>query len=109
MAEGEKLLGGKLAIGELRAEEERDQGSNVECAENEGQLPFVVEAQLRDVVEAEFVPRPPDEELEEHHQGELELKHAVGGRMGHERALEVGLVHECKGRRPARQRQKPIS
>ena len=73
MAESEELLRGKLAIGELRAEEERDQRSDVECAENEGQLPVVVEAQLRDVVEAELVPRPPDEELEEHHRGELEL------------------------------------
>ena len=50
VAEAEELLGGELPVGELRAEEQRDQRPDVERAEDQGVLP-AGELEARDVVE----------------------------------------------------------
>src|SRR5438094_742936 len=65
VAEGDELLGGEVAVGELGAEEQRHQRSDVECPEDQRLLPLG-EAQAGQVAEDQRQPRPPDEELQEH-------------------------------------------
>src|SRR5262245_51458950 len=94
MAEGQELFGREVAIDELRAEEHRCQRRDVEGPENP-RLFCAVEAEFLQIIEDLDEPCSPDEDLEEHHNAQLDADHRAVLR---ERVVGAGL-EDCK--RPA--------
>jgi hypothetical protein len=100
VTDAEELFGGELAVGELGAEEHRDQRADVERPEDEGVLQDG-ELEAEDVIEPEFEPRAPDEDLHEHHQGQLAAQGLLprgGERIGGHYGLRVrtAACEDCR-------------
>jgi hypothetical protein len=79
MAGRHESLRREVAVGELVAEEHADDGGGGEGAENPALLGGR-EAKAREIAEDQGIPRPPDHELQHHHQKQLEADGRMHGR-----------------------------
>src|SRR4051794_12887080 len=93
-----------MAIGELSAEEQGDEGRHVKGAEDERLLPALVEAEARQITEGQLEPCAPDEELQEHHDRQPEFEPGLHRRC-HRRVVSTvvhaSLRHTTRVSRPA--------
>src|SRR6266852_3921474 len=71
MAESEEFLRRKIAVAKLVTKKHADHGGDGKCVQNPGLLARR-ESEARQVAEDERQPSAPDEELQDHHQEQLE-------------------------------------
>ncbi len=83
MAEGQKALGAEIPVRELIAEKDADERGDAENTPHQPLLPGA-EVQHAHVGEDFDLPSPPDSDLEDHHEEELEFNGLAGG-VAHKR------------------------
>jgi hypothetical protein len=82
VAEGQEALGREIAVGELVAEEDAHDRGDAKRATHQPLL-ILIEAQHAHVREDFDLPRPPDGDLEDHHEEQLDLDGRLRGGVGH--------------------------
>src|SRR5215472_11546842 len=107
MTERQEPLGGEIPIDELREEEHRREGCQVEGVERP-ELLRLAKAQAFQIREDLHEPRAPNEDLQEHHDAEPEANTLHGASRNRKQRWKSWIsLDECRGPDIASQRQNP--